>query len=214
MKAQEIMVRPVITVHTDTPAKEAAALLAKHQITAMPVLDCDDRLVGMVSEADLLWHRVPHDPRLHALRQAEPEQAPPDLVGELMTTPAASMTANADVADVAALMLRYDVRSVPITDGRQVLGILSRRDILRTLLRDDDVIAAEVRTRLDAYGGDHGRWSVAVTDGAVSIGGDFDDDAERRVTSALARTVPGVTHVDSERHHRLGRTGRQRRAPD
>ena len=211
MKAQEIMVRPVVTVHTDTPAKEAAALLASHRITAMPVLDSNAELVGMVSEGDLLWHRVPIDPRLHAFRQAEPQQAPPDLVGELMTTPVVSTTAGADIADIAELMWFYNVRSMPIVDDGQVLGIVSRRDILGTLVRDDDVIAAELRTQLDAYGGEHGRWSVEVTNGAVTIAGEFDDEGQRRVTFALAGMIQGVTAVEAERRHQVGTTTDRRR---
>jgi CBS domain-containing protein len=190
----------VITGRTGTPVKEAAALLAEHAITALPVLDEDDRLVGMVSEADVLANRVAHDPRSH-LRRDEGHPDAAHSVGEVMTTPVVAMAAGADTADVADLMLQYDVRSVPIVDGPTVVGIVSRRDLLRTLVRDDAAIAAEVRTRLESYSGQPGRWHVRVADGVVSIGGHFEDAAERRIVTALASTVPGVGNVHTG--HRL-----------
>jgi len=90
---------------------------------------------------------------------------------------------------------------VPVVTGSRLLGIISRRDLLRTLIRGDDTIAAEVHSRLDHYAGHHGRWSVSVNDGVVTIGGRFDDEAERQVVSVLARTVSGVSSVHTDRHH-------------
>jgi osmotically-inducible protein OsmY len=75
------------------------------------------------------------------------------------------------------------------------VGIVSRRDLLRTLIRDDDVIAAEVSQRVTAYTGGRADWQVTVTDGQVDLHGEVDDDAEERVLLVLAGTVPGVSHV-------------------
>lgn len=206
MRASEIMTTPVVTVRTTTPVKEAAALLAEHAITALPVLDEDDRLVGMVSEADVLADRVSHDQRSH-MRREESHPDPRHLVGEVMTTPVVAMAASADTADIADLILQYDVRSVPIVDGPTVIGIVSRRDLLRSLVRDDTAIAAEVRARLDAYIGEPGRWQVQVDDGVVTIGGHFADEREHRIVTVLANTVPGVSNVHTgHRHLHLGRT--------
>ncbi|HET9142290.1 BON domain-containing protein, partial [Actinophytocola sp.] len=75
------------------------------------------------------------------------------------------------------------------------VGVVARRDLLRTLLHDDDVIAAKVRALLDDYAGSRRRWTVEVTGGAVVIGGEFADAAERAVVAALAHTAAGVTDV-------------------
>jgi CBS domain-containing protein len=200
MRASGIMTRTVITVHTHTPVKQAAALLAEHAITAMPVFDDDDRLVGMVSEADVLANRIAPDPRSHPRRDAE-HPDPAHSVGELMTVPVVAMASSTDTADTADLMLQYNVRSIPIVEGATVVGIVSRRDLLRTLIRDDDAIAAELRSRLEYYSGHRSHWQVRVRDGVVTIGGHFDDDTERRVVTALASTVPGVSNVHTD--HRL-----------
>ena len=93
-------------------------------------------------------------------------------------------------------MVDGDVRSVPIVAGSAVIGIVSRRDLLRTLVRDDDVVRAEVAHRLEAYTGGEVRWQVEACDGRVDITGEVDDEPEAVVLSILARTVPGVTHVD------------------
>src|SRR5262249_41489106 len=127
------------------------------------------------------------------------------LVGQVMTDTVVCLPDSADTADAAELMLNYDVRAVPVVSGSKLLGIVSRRDLLRTLIRGDDAIAAEVRSRLDYYAGHHGRWSVAVDDGVVTVGGQFDDEAEGQVITVLARTVAGGSRVHTRRAHPGGK---------
>jgi CBS domain-containing protein len=197
VKVREIMTRPVTVVHTDTPVQEAAAMLTAHNITSMPVLDDDDQVVGIVSEADLIRERMPR----HENDNTDHGE-PAHLVSQVMTDTVVCLPDSADTADAAELMLNYDVRAIPIVSGSRLQGIVSRRDLLRSLVRDDDAIAAEVRSRLDYYAGRHGRWSVEVDDGVVTVAGQFDDEAERQVVSVLARTVAGVSSVHTDRHHR------------
>lgn len=192
MRVQDIMSRPVFTVQPTDPVEGAAALLADRGITAAPVVDERNRLVGMVSEGDLLRDRVPRDPTAHLRAATGPVARRPHIVVEVMTRKVVTAWLSEDVADVARTMLEYDVRSVPVLDGRHVVGIISRRDLLRSVLRTDDVLAYEVQQRLDSYAGGTRRWAATVTDGVVAIDGSFDDDAERRVAEILARTVPGV----------------------
>jgi CBS domain-containing protein len=203
MKARAVMTSPVITVRTGSTVREAAELMAENGITALPVLDDDGNLVGILSEADILVNRVAPDPRNHALRDTE-HPDPAHLVEDAMTTTVVAMGPESDVADVANLMLEYDVRSVPIVASSRVVGILSRRDLVRALLRDDAAIAAEVRARLSAYSGLPDRWQVEVADGVVTIDGPVDSDTERRVITTLAGTVGGVTNVHTG-HHLAGR---------
>jgi CBS domain-containing protein len=202
MQARDIMTRPVITFRADTTIRQAAAVLTERGITAAPVVDHADGLVGMVSEADLIAGRFSHDPRSHLRRGEgtgdEPAGAP-QTVGEVMTRTVIAMSASADAADLAQAMVDCDVRSIPIVTGSAVIGIVSRRDLLRTLVRDDDVIQADVAHRLETYTGGRTRWDVRVRQGRVDISGSVDDDAEARVLSILAGTVPGVTHVELHR---------------
>jgi CBS domain-containing protein len=202
MQARDIMTRPVITFRPDTPVRDAAAVLTEHAITAAPVVDGVDELVGIVSEADLIAGRFGHDPRSHLRRDGAPDDEPgtaAQTVGEVMTRTVIAMSASADAADLAHAMVDNDVRSIPIVAGASVVGIVSRRDLLKTLVRDDDIIRVDVAHRLETYTSGRTRWEVDVREGRVDIYGDIDDEAEARVLDILARTAPGVTHVDLHR---------------
>jgi CBS domain-containing protein len=192
MRVRDIMTWPVHTVRADDPAEQAAALLAEKSVTAAPVLDSDGRVVGMVSESDLLWDRVPAESVRAAPGTAH---EPPAVVGEVMSTAVVAAAPEDDVAVVVKRMLGHDVRSLPVVDDETLVGIVSRRDILRTLVRTDDILCREVQHRLDMYAGHDRRWAATVHNGQVTIDGAFDDDIERRTVLVLARTVPGVWTV-------------------
>lgn len=196
MRAKDIMTRPVYTVRPTDRIEDAASLLADRKITAAPVLNEADEVIGMVSEADLLQHRVPADPAVHPGRAAGGDgEKRPEAVAEVMSAPAVTSRPQADVADIAQAMIQRDVRSVPILDGGELVGIVSRRDILRTVIRTDDVLAQDIQYRLDEYAGGVHRWTATVTEGTATITGALDDDVERTVVTIMARTVPGVAAV-------------------
>ena len=189
MQARQIMTSPVVTVRSDTTVREAATLLLENRITAAPVLDAGGELIGIVSESDLVVDRFSHDPR-NQVRPVQDEPPGPQTVGEVMTPPVIALGPSADAADLAQTMLGADIHSVPIVEGATVIGIASRRDLLRTLVRDDAAIRTEVVDRIADYRDPDGSWDVQVSDGAVLIVGELGDDG--RAELALARTVPGV----------------------
>jgi CBS domain-containing protein len=196
MRAKDIMTSPVITVQQVASVESATELVTAHNVTTLPVVDATGRLVGMVSEGDLLQQRVPADPSSHLRRDwmGKPDR-PPGLVVEVMTTGVVTTWPDADVADIAAHMLDNDVRSVPVLDDGVVVGIVSRRDILRSIVHNDETLAREVQHRLDRYADDQRRWTVAVEGGVAMVTGGYDGDAERGVVEVLARTVPGISSV-------------------
>jgi CBS domain-containing protein len=197
MRARDIMTSPVHTIGPDAGVESAVQRLTAASITALPVVDEAGELVGMVSEGDLLWHRMPADPTAHLRRDLDRDAPrPPRTVREVMSTATVTTTTDADVADVADMMLRRDVRSVPVLDGRRVVGIISRRDILRAVVRSDDVLAREVQHRLDEYAGAPGRWTATVDNGRATVTGSFADANHRTVVAVLTRSVPGVTAVE------------------
>ncbi|MEV4642931.1 CBS domain-containing protein [Actinoplanes sp. NPDC049548] len=193
MRAKDIMSSPVHVIWQNATVEAAAELMAAKAVTALPVVDADSRLVGMVSESDLLWHRVPSDPTAHLRRHpdTDPEWRP-GTVAEVMSPSPLTATPDADVADVAETMLQHDVRSMPVVDGRSVIGIISRRDILRVMVRNDEILAQEVQHRLDEYADGVHRWTAVVDGGVATVEGVFSNDTERAVVEVLARTVPGV----------------------
>ena len=199
MLARDIMTTPVVTVGPRTPVKEAAALLAGHGFTALPVVDTGGGFVGIVTEADLVRDRVPRDARALCHPGPALPTVTTTLVGEVMTTPAVAMGSGTDVAVLARALSDAGHRSMPIVDGARLVGIVTRRDILGVIARDDRAIAEEVRHRLEIYGGDR-RWRVEVHEGMVSIGDRFDGaqrdvDTDRHVVTVLAEAVPGVVNA-------------------
>lgn len=196
MRVLDIMTRPVYTVRDTDSIEDAAALLTEHAITAAPVLDEDGTLVGIVSDADLLWRRVPRYPSAHPERAAREVPPRPKVVAEVMSAHPLTTTQLADVADVAKDMIHHDVRSIPVLDNRgAVVGIVSRRDIVRSVIRTDEALAQEIQHRLDAYGGGVRKWGVSVTEAAATIDGPFDNETERTIVGVMARTVPGIAAV-------------------
>lgn len=195
MKARDIMTSDVVTIRPQASVREAAALMAQRGVTSLPVLDEDNGIVGIVSEADILRDRMPHDLTAHLRREPDDRADPAAIVGDVMTDTAICLSENADLADVAEVLVDNRVRAIPIVRGADLVGIVSRRDVLRTLLRDDAAIKAEVHERLGIYAGASDRWHVEVEDGVVTVRGHFDDARQEQVVSGLARSVNGALRV-------------------
>jgi CBS domain-containing protein len=198
VQARDVMTREVVTVGPDTSAKYAAELMADRGFAALPVVDDEQRLVGIVAEADVLRGRLPADPRLHLRRGDDvADDPPPLLVREVMTAGVRSVEAAADVADLARLFVDEKLRSVPVLEHGRLAGIASRRDLLGVLVRPDDAIRQDLLSLVEGYTGETGSWQVDVTEGVATIrrtrgAPDPTAESERRTLRALAHTVPGV----------------------
>jgi CBS domain-containing protein len=194
MRAKDVMSTAVATVRPDTPAKEAARLLTTHGYTALPVVDEDDVLVGIVTEADLIRDRILPDPR--ALIDDEPRrpvERAGAVVGAVMTTKVITVEMTTDAVAVTRVMLDRHLRSLPVVDGNHLEGIVTRRDLLRTIARDDQDIARDVRHRLSIAC--RRAWEVEVADGVVSLATDGDDVEDRHIATVIAAALPGVVEV-------------------
>jgi CBS domain-containing protein len=136
MKACDVMTSPVITLRPNTSVPAAAALLCSHGFTAAPVVDASGSLVGIASEADLVRGRIIPDGRAV-------QPGPDPTVEEIMTPAPAAMRPEDDLADVVARMLDARLRSIPIVEDGKLMGIVTRRDVLRVVARreltSDDV---------------------------------------------------------------------------
>ncbi|GAA5112525.1 CBS domain-containing protein [Haloechinothrix salitolerans] len=185
-----------MTVRRETEIATAAKLLCDRGFTALPVVNDDDELVGIVTEADLVARRFPPDPRYRS--------GPDDgvilaragsTVADVMTTDVLTARTGTDVAALAEQMLTRHVRSVPVVEGDRVIGVVSRRDLVRTLARDDNMVARDVRHRLEIYGGPL-RWTVSVHNGVARIRDTRDDLTDRHVATVIAESVPGVTRAE------------------
>ena len=194
MRAKDLMTYPVITVRPEAPAKEAARLLASHGFTALPVVDADDTVVGIVSEADLIRGRVLPDPRslIDDNPPAPPEPAAATVAGVMTANPVV-VALTADAVVLTKLMLDRHLRTLPVVDEGRLTGIVTRRDLLRTIARDDQDIARDVRHRLAVAF--RRPWEVEVIDGVVSLASDSDDPEDRHIAEVIAGALPGVREV-------------------
>jgi len=199
MLVRDVMTSPVISVQPTTPVRGAAALLTERGFTALPVVNDDAELVGIVTEADLLSDRIRHDARSPLLSRELEAGPAPATVGDVMTTDVFSARPTTDVADLADQMHRLGVRSIPVVGSRfGLVGIVSRRDILRTLTKADVAIASDVRRRLEVYAGP-GRWGVAVRSGVVTLNDAVGDPTEQHIATVMAASVRGVVDVQVDR---------------
>ncbi|RBY87741.1 hypothetical protein DQ241_10715 [Blastococcus sp. TF02A-30] len=193
------MTRNVVTVGPRTSAKHAAELMAEHGFAALPVLDDDGQLVGIVAEADVLRDRIPPDPRLHLRRDADAEVVGL-LVRGVMTDAVRTVDAGTDVADVARLFVDERLRSVPVLEHDRLVGIVSRRDLLRSVARPDDAVRHDLLQLVEGYTGDLGAWAVDVVEGIATVrrtrgAPQVSRQVEEGALTSLARTVPGVVGV-------------------
>lgn len=193
MRVGDLMTRAVVTTTPGAPVDDVAALLAERGVTALPVVAETGSLVGIVTEADLLRGRFPPDPRRKAGRRGDPASGA--TVGDVMSNPPLTATPATDATQLAGTMIDRGLRSVPVLDGDGVVGIVTRRDLMRTIATDDALIAADVRSRLVAFGG-RDRWTAYAQQGLVTITDEHSDPADHDVALVLARTVPGVVHVE------------------
>ncbi|SHK75720.1 CBS domain-containing protein [Pseudonocardia thermophila] len=152
-------------------------------------------MVGIVTEADVLRDRVRHDVHSREVH-AEIDAHPPQLVGAVMSTDVMTVDPWTDVAELERRMRDTGFRSVPVVEpDTGLVGIVSRRDIMRALDRTDGQIAADVRAALADYAG-RGRWDVLhVTGGVVVLGDPYDLPEERHAAAVVAAGVPGVVDV-------------------
>ncbi|HSP39320.1 MAG TPA: CBS domain-containing protein [Frankiaceae bacterium] len=197
MRVEEIMSSPVTVVGPDTPLKDAARLLVDRDVSAAPVVDSTGTLVGMVSEADIMHIELHEDPRRHLRHVAEEVGDVPSRVEQVMTRDVVAVPNDADVADVAATMIERSIRSIPVVEGARLAGIVSRRDVLRVLVRTDADIASDLDDLLDELPSTLGSWSVRVDRGVVHWSGSGPDDVPPFLTR-VAFTVPGVVDVRFE----------------
>lgn len=194
MKAKDAMTSPVITVAPDAHCKDAAALLVKHRISALPVVDADGRLVGLVSEADLLPLETAPDPRLQAKPLPPRTEPVPRRVDEVMTPQVYTVEEDTDLGLVAQRMLEANVKRFPVMRGEQVTGIISRHDLVRVIARTDEDLESGVKRALAEEGLRLTALDVRVRDGVVELVGDGDRQT-LRLAEILARSVPGVLDV-------------------
>ena len=217
MQARDIMTTTVVTASPQMPVRELARLLLKHNISAVPVVDTDNRILGIVSEGDLMRRAEVGTERhrswwLSLLAGAE--DLARDYVkshgrraDDIMTRDVVTITEDMPAGEIAGLLEKRRIKRVPVVRDRHLVGIVSRADLLRGLATrprqpeaassaDDRAIRDRLLRELRAAA-----WaspiliSVVVTEGVVHLWGLVRTDAERQALRVAANNTPGVHSV-------------------
>lgn len=198
----DVMTQTVVALGQDASFKDIVGTMEQWKVSAMPVLEGEGRVVGVVSEADLLpkeEYRRSDPGRLDDGRPpADVAKAEAVTAGQLMSAPAVCVPAGATLAQAARIMARRGVKRLPVTDATGMLcGIVSRRDLLKVFLREDEDIAEEVRREIVIYlfPGEPSPVRVAVHDGEVTLSGRVRENSRVPVAARLVRAVEGVVDV-------------------
>jgi CBS domain-containing protein len=203
-RVRDVMTQEVVTVDEHASFKEVATLLTERRVSALPVLDGEGRVVGLVSEADLMlkeeFPEGPPEARLFQSRRRRQTRAKAagDTAAELMTSPAVTIGPDASVAQAARLLHRHGIKRLPVVDpAGPLLGIVSRADLLKVFLRSDADIAREVRQQvlLRAMWMDPDTVVVEVRDGVVTLTGQLERRSLIPITVNLVRGLDGVVDV-------------------
>lgn len=142
MKVTAVMSAPVITIGPQASIKAAARLLVSCGISAVPVTDSKGALVGIVSEADLLPIETRPDPRAQATPIAPTAGSSPRTVADVMTRKVVTVPTGCEVSQAARTMIDAEVKHLPVMDRKRLVGIVSRRDLVKVIARaEDDLLA-------------------------------------------------------------------------
>jgi CBS domain-containing protein len=207
MKIKDVMSTDVVTVSTGTSLKEVAETLADRRISGLPVVDEEGFVVGVVSEADILFkERGPSSRRgvfawlLDRYGFEGQLKLEATVAGEAMTEPPIVIGPERPVAEAAHLMLDRRVNRLPVVENGKLVGIVTRSDLVRAFARPDEAIEREIRE--DVLGRtlwlrDPQAIKVYVEDGVVKLAGSVDTASDAELVEVFAGKVPGVVEVDS-----------------
>ena len=178
---KDIMTTDVVAVRADASYRDMTVMLREHRVSGFPVLDDDGKVVGVVSETDLLAKEaLDADPRLHPgpltwRAHAKQAKARGLTAADLMTRPAVTIGPDEPASRAARLMYSRKLKRLPVVDrGGRLAGIVSRADVLSVFSRADEEIRREVRQDViaDGFFTDPDRFTVTVEDGIVTLVGD------------------------------------------
>ncbi|MEU9573574.1 CBS domain-containing protein [Streptomyces massasporeus] len=207
-KVGEVMTPDVIHACQETPFKDVALLLARHRISGLPVVNADDKVLGVISETDLVRRQAAQARRAQGIRFRLPTlrrkarvaaaKARAMTAGQLMSTPAITVHPEQRLADAARVMERHRIERLPVVDEEdRLIGIATRRDLLRVFLRTDEEIRQEIIDEVltKAMCLPPRTVIVSVHDGTATLEGRLERRSDIPVALQLSWRVDGVVGV-------------------
>ena len=217
MQVKDIMTSPVVSIEPDTSVTQAIRIMLQRHISGLPVVDKDGRLVGVVTEGDLL-RRVETGTERKRPRWLEFLVGPGRLADEytrahgrkvldVMTADPATVTEDTSLEEVVKLMEKRRIKRVPVLKDGRIVGIVSRANLLHTLagvarevkpaLASDQAIREQLLAELARQA-----WApvamidIVVRNGVVELWGTVTDERERQAIKVAAANIPGVKEVN------------------
>jgi CBS domain-containing protein len=206
MKVESLMIRDVVTVGPETSLKDTAQVLTANGISGVPVCDADGHVLGIVSEADILWKELALPAvdgvvdRLLEAAYGSGDRAAARTAGQAMTAPPLTVPPGSTVPAAAKLMVEHRVNRLPVVEDGRLVGIVTRADLVRAFMRSDDEIEREINE--DVL--DRTLWvdphsvSLEVIDGEVTISGEVENRTTAELIERYVRRVPGVVGVTAK----------------
>jgi CBS domain-containing protein len=206
VSVENLMTTPSVTVPSSAAFKDIVSALARGHFSALPVVDHSGRVVGVVSEGDLILKEeresLEERPRLLQTGDTRTARAKAEglTAGELMSQPPITIGPQASIAEAAKTMHKNRVKRLPVVDrdGRP-LGVISRADVLKVFLRDDQEIKRDVVKEIivDALWMDPASVDVRVDQGIVHLAGEVERKSDIRLLEKMIPRVAGVVGVES-----------------
>lgn len=209
MQAKDIMSTTVISTSPSASVRHAVAIMLQNKISGLPVIDDDGRVCGMVTEGDMLLRReIRPSPRINRsaglISEIDLERYIHSngwCVADVMSADVIVASPDSEVADISESLQTHRIKRLPIVQNGVLVGIVSRRDILRiiadapttVLARDDDAMRLAIRTRLRSdLGLTSQKVQVSVEGGQVTVGGQVESELTRKAVRALVESLNGT----------------------
>lgn len=207
MTASDVMTTPVVSVTARTPVRDAVRLMLERHVSGLPVVNERGELAGIVTEADLLLKEATPRPQapvldwfgrslwlerwVSAYRKAEGR-----TVGDVMTHNVITAQEDTPLHELASTMIRYQVNRLPVVRGRQVVGIVTRADILRLFLRNDQTLTEEARRVVNAFVLFGEEIQVEAKNGVIVLRGRLGAPGRRNALLGRLWQIDGVVAID------------------
>lgn len=196
----DVMTADPVTVDPDAPFHEVVELITTNGISAVPVVDQELGMLGVVSKADLLGTQEQLE-ELTGRQPRQPRRRREELAArDLMTLPVLAVPPEASLPSAARRLARAGVDRLFVVDGRRLVGVLTRRDMLRAFLRDDQEIRAEIEQEVfgRVFRADPAVLGAAVDNGVVTLTGRLEYEADITMATRIVESIPGVVTVHNQ----------------